>query len=376
MISVIIPIYNGIQYINGIIKNLSDCYYEIKDREKLEVIFVNDNPKEDIIINQQFNEIKYTIRIIQNNGNKGIHYSRVRGLKEAKGEYVLFLDQDDTIKDRYFVSQLDKIGDNAVVICNGKYRQNREIIWNQQEAERIENCEDYFMTLTGIVSPGQALIRKDKIPKEWKENILLGNYCDDAFLWLLMKDKGEKFIVNTEQLFYHNEDGNNNSFQWENTANALEEMLTVVQEKKLITDKHLEKLEICVKEKANKHRKYDELEQCFEWIEKNTTKLQEYVEKYPLYKIAVYGYGVYGKRLLKCLENCNIGVSYVIDQNAGAFETRHIEVKKIQDKLEPVDLVIITPVFDEENIKKELRCVSSAKLVTVNELRRLVMEEL
>ena len=375
-ISVIIPIYRGNKYIERLLDNLIRCYNNTKKEIRMEVIFVYDDPQEKrIIVQNKYHSLPIKIITLSNSEKRGIHYTRINGLRNASGDYVLFLDQDDSIAEQYFESQLSKIGNAAVVICNGIYRGDREIIWNSEEAKRIEDSENYFDTLTGIISPGQALIRKSSIPEEWMNNILVGNYCDDALLWLLLKDKGEKIIVNKEKLYFHNEDGNNTSFQWKKTANALEEMLATVCDNGLLSDKHLRSLEKCVCEKVNKHRKYDELEQKLDYIVRHTAQFKSLIEKKQPYRIAVYGYGIYGKKILKYLEECGIEVSYVIDQNAQAFEVAGLELKRLEDKLEPVDLIIITPVFDEENIKAKLGSKSSARLLTVNELQELIMEE-
>ena len=367
-ISVIIPLYKGERYIKKLIKCLLQCSSVLREIEdfQMEVIFVNDDP-ETKINTEHFEISEFKVKVIQNEKNCGIHYSRVDGLRHAQGDYVLFLDQDDYINPEYFVSQFAHIGNDNVVICNGKYRNDREIIFNEKEAGRIADINDYFSTLSGIISPGQAIIRKNCIPKEWTENILLGNYCDDAFLWLLLKDKGEKFAINREILYFHNEDGSNTSLQWNHTAVALAEMYDVIEKKSLLKERNRLILKKCIQEKINKHTQYFWVEQKLQELYLKKMQLSKYMEQNEINTLAIYGYGVLGRKILSYLEDCNIKVEYVIDESAEAFEQDNWQIKTLKDQLDEVDLVVITPIFAFESIREELNKKIHAKCMPLNE---------
>ena len=86
-ISIIIPTYNSAQYICEAIESVLNQTY--KD---FEIIVVDDgstdNTKE--VIKPYLNKIKYIYQ-----QNSGPSAARNRGIKEAKGEYIAFLDADD-----------------------------------------------------------------------------------------------------------------------------------------------------------------------------------------------------------------------------------------------------------------------------------------
>lgn len=367
-ISVIIPLYKGERYVEKLLDNLRRCVRKKRKNEnyQLEVIFVNDDPETEIKIKHS-DVTEFAVNMIQNEENQGIHYSRICGLQQAKGEYILFLDQDDYIEDRYFESQLAHIGDKNVVICNGKYRNDREIIYSREEAERIADLKDYFSTLSGIISPGQALIRRKCIPSVWMENILSGNYCDDAFLWLLLKNEGERFAINQEILYYHKEDGNNASFQWKHTADAIEEMYDVIEKKALLKEKNRLLLKACVQKKVQKHRQYAQTEQKLQEMLLKKEQIRDYLKQDEITSLAVYGYGVYGKKLLACLEEGNVQVAYVIDEHAGAFKQTRWQLKTMREKLEEVDLVVVTPIFAFEAIREQLSTKINSKCISLDE---------
>lgn len=50
--------------------------------------------------------------------NLGIHKSRVNGINLAHGDYILLLDQDDSITDDYLKEQLNAIESADISVCN------------------------------------------------------------------------------------------------------------------------------------------------------------------------------------------------------------------------------------------------------------------
>jgi len=91
LISVIIPIYNCEKTIQLSIKSIS-----FQDIKELEIIIINDFSKDNST--QKIEELKnydQRIRIINNKRNMGTLYSRSIGALNAKGRYIIGLDNDD-----------------------------------------------------------------------------------------------------------------------------------------------------------------------------------------------------------------------------------------------------------------------------------------
>lgn len=89
MISIIVPVYNVEKYIEETIKSvLSQTFSDY------ELILVNDCSKDGSV-----EKIKAfldpRIRLVEQPENMGAYAARNRGLEEAKGEYIAFLDSDD-----------------------------------------------------------------------------------------------------------------------------------------------------------------------------------------------------------------------------------------------------------------------------------------
>ena len=100
MISVIIPLYKGKRFIPKLIDMFEQNAKKVD--EKVEIIFINDFPGEEI--NETFSNPYLDIKLINNEKNYGIHFSRVRGIHNASGKYIYMLDQDDEIRDHFFLS--------------------------------------------------------------------------------------------------------------------------------------------------------------------------------------------------------------------------------------------------------------------------------
>lgn len=101
LVSVIIPVYNAEKYIVQAIDSVIAQTYQ-----DWELIIVDDASIDDTynIVNRYYKElfegcvrksIKLGVKLVSNETNKGVAYSRNFGLKYATGKYIAFLDADD-----------------------------------------------------------------------------------------------------------------------------------------------------------------------------------------------------------------------------------------------------------------------------------------
>ena len=103
-VSVIIPIYNGEKYIEEMYNSLSNQSF--KD---FEVIYINDGSKDDSLEMLESIANKDCRISVYSQNNRGICASRNLGIEKAKGEYLIFLDQDDGIEDNLIERYLEAI---------------------------------------------------------------------------------------------------------------------------------------------------------------------------------------------------------------------------------------------------------------------------
>lgn len=93
LISIIVPVYNAAQYLEQCMDSILKQTYS-----NLEMICINDGSCDNsITILNQYKNIDSRIVIIDKQ-NEGVSAARNIGLKEAKGDYLLFVDADDWIE--------------------------------------------------------------------------------------------------------------------------------------------------------------------------------------------------------------------------------------------------------------------------------------
>lgn len=115
VITVFMATYNSSRYIAASVQSILNQSFS-----DFELLIVNDGSTDDTItIVKSFDDPR--IRILNNDVNRGLTYTRNRGLKEAKGEYFAILDSDDiAMKDRLLL-QYDFMKNNPnVVLCGGQ----------------------------------------------------------------------------------------------------------------------------------------------------------------------------------------------------------------------------------------------------------------
>ena len=112
LVSVIIPAYNCTKYIVDAIESA------LKQDVPMEIIVINDFSQDDLDSCMKKYSSDDRIRYIKNETNLGVSATRNRGIFEAKGEYIAFLDADDIWEKNKLKKQLELMNSKNVVICS------------------------------------------------------------------------------------------------------------------------------------------------------------------------------------------------------------------------------------------------------------------
>ena len=254
-VSVITTLYQGNKYLKTYVEKMKKVLdYSFANQIDVDFVFVNDSP-EIAVDESELKKLKPYFQIIQNQENVGIHQSRVNGLKYIKGDYVLFLDQDDYVLPEFVVEALKKIEQEQadVCLCNGYFEkeESRELIYaNEKVMKYILNYNRFSFYRNFIVSPGQCLIRVSDILKKWSMYTLKCNGADDYYLWLLMLENHCKFTTHSTPLYVHTYQKTNLSFDLEKMKRSVDEMVSLLL-KENPNNRHIKRLSknIHIKEK-------------------------------------------------------------------------------------------------------------------------------
>ena len=125
-ISVIIPVYNGEKYVAQCIENMLCQTYK-----NLEVIVVNDGSVDNSVRIAE----KYPVKIIHFENNRGLSAARNTGIAVATGEYIHFMDVDDTINPEFYEKLATAVQQtDADIACCGfinERKPHRNIIFSE-----------------------------------------------------------------------------------------------------------------------------------------------------------------------------------------------------------------------------------------------------
>lgn len=181
MVSVIVPTHNAEIYIEKTLCSIANQSYQ-----DIEIIAVDDVSKDSTIdLLTKFQKADNRIRILPLNVHTGAANSRLEGVRISKGEWIMFVDDDDTLP-KYSIEALIKFDNGRRDIIFGNIALDGKIIPTHLREGDI-NPKEYIESLLDssiYVGPCAKLIRatlfhhKLKIPKNiiLNEDILMNTY--------------------------------------------------------------------------------------------------------------------------------------------------------------------------------------------------------
>lgn len=184
--SIIIPVYNVEKYIEKCLDSIFN--QTLKD---FEIIVVNDGTKD-----KSIELIKnYDIKII-NQKNQGLSAARNRGVKEATGEYLLFLDSDDYLE-KDTLKELNKSLKNNPDIVRFQirevYEDGKTINYEEIPFDNKSGVEAFkLITKYHFVENAWCYAIKRKYYLEEKFSFRVGTYHEDFGLMPLVILKANK----------------------------------------------------------------------------------------------------------------------------------------------------------------------------------------
>ena len=163
LISIIVPVYNAERYLEKCLHSLLMQTYK-----KIEVIVINDGSTDGSFkILEKYLVMDSRVKIY-NQKNLGLSAARNRGLKEANGKYILFVDSDDWIEDNTCELAYEEMVKNHVDVVFWSYKReytnvskttllfgNERIAWNSS------NISELYRRLIGLT--GRELSEPQKI---------------------------------------------------------------------------------------------------------------------------------------------------------------------------------------------------------------------
>lgn len=121
-VSAVVPCYNSSKTIGRALESILHQTLQVS-----EVIIIDDKSQDSTIIEARkyqklFDEKKIKFILLENDTNQGASYSRNRGLQNATGEYIAFLDSDDVWHPQKTELQIELFDNNNDIFIIGGYQ--------------------------------------------------------------------------------------------------------------------------------------------------------------------------------------------------------------------------------------------------------------
>lgn len=212
-LSIIIPAYNASLYI---IECLNSIFNQSISFHEYEVIVVNDGSTDNTLdvlenISSQHDNLR-----IYNQRNQGPSAARNYGLRIAKGEYIWFVDSDDSIKPGSLQALLDNVKQNSI-----------DILYFSRITLEVDGSIDYTKSnqqpvrknviLTGEQTLAEGFYPSSSVVALWNRFYLKSNnlyfntkikYAEDVLFTLYAVAKAKKMMFWDEAYYvYHKREG-------------------------------------------------------------------------------------------------------------------------------------------------------------------------
>lgn len=160
MISAVICTYNREKYLSGLLKSILN---QTVGTDQFEIVLINNNSTdntENVAMEFKANHPSITFRYFVET-NQGLSFARNRGVKEAKGEYITFLDDDAFLSENYFEKIIAFFEKHPSSVAVGS-----KILLHYED--NIPNWENkYLNSLMGFYNPGdeEFVYNSDDYPR-------------------------------------------------------------------------------------------------------------------------------------------------------------------------------------------------------------------
>lgn len=163
-LSVIIPIYNGENYI---LRCLDSIWSQGLPEEDFEVICVDDcSPDNTVEVLKEEQKKYHQLRIFQNPENLRAGGARNKGVREANGEYIVFIDSDDYfhrggLKKAYEYQKNNRLD---ILVCDfARHRQNcpNDILVHNFKSKDIMSGRKFLVVNSLPYAPWKYIFKKD-----------------------------------------------------------------------------------------------------------------------------------------------------------------------------------------------------------------------
>lgn len=206
-VSIIIPVYNVENYLKRCLNSVINQTYK-----NIELLLIDDGSTDRSgIICDEYNErYSFFVNVIHKT-NGGLSDARNVGIKEATGDYIMFVDSDDFINEKMveiLVNCVNKTNANIVACDFEKVTSDNEILPIYNEKSKVISGRDLIKQ---IFTGEEKNISFISVCKLIEKKILIdndiyfpvGRYYEDTFTTHKILLEASKVVVLKQKLYYY-----------------------------------------------------------------------------------------------------------------------------------------------------------------------------
>lgn len=185
LISIIMAAYNAERTIEQAVTSVLNQTYT-----NFELLIIDDCSKDNTLsIAENFGQKDSRVKIIKNDKNCGVSYTRKHGLEEAKGEWIAVLDSDDAWTSDKLEKQirLQKETGGDLLYAGSAFMDNdgKPINWYLHAPQKIEYKQ---LLKQNLISNSSSLVRKELYEKYYVSD---DSMHEDFAVWLGILKSGK-----------------------------------------------------------------------------------------------------------------------------------------------------------------------------------------
>lgn len=321
-ISIIIPVYNGENFIESSIESIKKQTYK-----NYELIIINDGSSDNTKnILEKYNKDKNIF--VYNNANHGVSYSRNFGIDKAVGDYIMFVDADDVLIEYALEILVEYIKqyDVDIIRFNGFIQQKNGSIstipMNISNYALLNSTTDKDSIIKVLNYPGESLRCYSPLLIIKNQDIISFNteltYLEDKVFYLENMLKNNKNILFVkDQLYIYNYNDNSKTKDITKFYQNILDVVTAGQTIKKIIFKCNPNIKYCdtaIAVLIAYRFKYLARNVKYKQFRKMMLKISDEKEIYNLFHMKQFNIGIKGKIMLFLIKNKLFITFYLISK--------------------------------------------------------------
>lgn len=199
LITIVVPCYNVEKYVEKCVDSILNQTYK-----NLEVILVEDCSTDNTYsVIKKYPKLDKRVKVIKNEKNGGLSFSRNAGIKAANGNYIGFIDSDDYVNETFYEGLMNAIKKEKAEVAICDIRVIYEDIDTQQLVTAFSNEE---FNLRNVINSGLAASACNKLfKKELIEEYLfeVGKLNEDIAVVIPALINAKAIAYSPESYYYY-----------------------------------------------------------------------------------------------------------------------------------------------------------------------------